>query len=295
MFNIDPSVFGQTKFSWGWYGWGGALISFTLASLIALYILYSQGVTIRSTLWLVVSIAGWLLTLPSFLLGVDGMMFSTHPFAYKLSSNLLLALAILGLVGGLLSLVSLIAYLSRWGVHEEAGELEGLAEATQGLPETVGGLQTGIAPGEQVADVPVTQGVSWAESEETMIGGKVSVRSAEVSTDKTVMLRRKSRQRELAWLVQVTGTHLGRVYRLSKSTEIGRDPALNQIVVDDGEVSGIHAIIRLVDGKFVIQDRGSSNGTFVNGEEAVKQDLRDHDTIRVGGTEFVFLQVRAQG
>src|ERR1044072_2943067 len=48
-------------------------------------------------------------------------------------------------------------------------------------------------------------------------------------------------------------------------TTIGRH-SNRDILLDDGRVSGLHAINRLVDGAYVIEDQGSLHGTKVNGQ-----------------------------
>ena len=72
-------------------------------------------------------------------------------------------------------------------------------------------------------------------------------------------------------------------------TRIGR-AASNDIVVDMGRVSRVHALIA-VDTAFVsITDLGSKNGTFVNGERIDQQVFLAHgDTIKIGDCDMRFL------
>ncbi len=46
---------------------------------------------------------------------------------------------------------------------------------------------------------------------------------------------------------------------------IGRDP-VNEITINDAEVSRRHARLTFQGGKYVLEDLGSTNGTFVNGQ-----------------------------
>jgi phosphoserine phosphatase RsbU/P len=59
------------------------------------------------------------------------------------------------------------------------------------------------------------------------------------------------------------------------------------------DVSREHAeIVRLDDGRFVLKDRGSRCGTFVNGEQVTERPLRHRDKIRLGrsgSAEMIFL------
>src|SRR5688572_10719072 len=59
------------------------------------------------------------------------------------------------------------------------------------------------------------------------------------------------------------------------------------------DVSREHAeIVRLEDGRFVLKDRGSRCGTFVNDEQVTERPLKHRDKIRLGrsgSTELIFL------
>ena len=46
---------------------------------------------------------------------------------------------------------------------------------------------------------------------------------------------------------------------------IGRDSA-NEITINDAEISRRHARLTFQGGKYVLEDLGSTNGTFVNGQ-----------------------------
>jgi len=81
-----------------------------------------------------------------------------------------------------------------------------------------------------------------------------------------------------------------KTYELSdeKSTYLvgrGKD---NDIVISDGKTSRLHAkIIREKDGSY-LEDQGSTNGTFVNGQRVGRQKLFDNDEILVGDTQITF-------
>ncbi len=89
--------------------------------------------------------------------------------------------------------------------------------------------------------------------------------------------------------VVVKGAHPGKTHevRLAKQAVIGRMPECDLVLKDDDEVSGRHAELTLVDGKVVIYDLQSKNGTSVNGVPIVSRcRLESGDSILVGQTEF---------
>jgi pSer/pThr/pTyr-binding forkhead associated (FHA) protein len=93
-------------------------------------------------------------------------------------------------------------------------------------------------------------------------------------------------------LVVRTGPNPGMVFDLTKEiTTLGRDVA-NDIVLGDPEVSRQHSRITRTPGGYVLEDMGSTNGTFVNGERlAAPRVLREGDLI--GLSEKVTLTFEA--
>jgi len=109
-----------------------------------------------------------------------------------------------------------------------------------------------------------------------------------MAVDKTVFL--KEGYPQVAWLVLRSGRRAGKDWRLSGDTYIGRDVS-NDIVVEDHTVSGRHARIKKEGNRFVLYDLGASNGTWLNGSRVQREILYHNDVIRLGRTEFVFVQV----
>ncbi len=69
---------------------------------------------------------------------------------------------------------------------------------------------------------------------------------------------------------------------------IGKGPG-NDIVLDDARVSRLHASLETFAEGWCVNDLGSSNGTFVNGERIWgAHRLRHGDEIRVGQTRLLF-------
>jgi len=95
-------------------------------------------------------------------------------------------------------------------------------------------------------------------------------------------------------LLQLPSGDAGR-WELSKPlTTIGRWPK-NDVVLDSREVSRQHAQIRWEAGRYLVEDSGSKNGTFLNGRRlAGPAPLQDGDRIRIPPDfEFTFVDVDA--
>lgn len=84
-------------------------------------------------------------------------------------------------------------------------------------------------------------------------------------------------------LIMRTGPTPGKVFELGKNEiYIGRDVS-NDIVVNDSEVSRKHARLVIQAGGLVVEDLGSTNGTFVNGQRLMGPHvLRPGEMIMLG-------------
>lgn len=69
---------------------------------------------------------------------------------------------------------------------------------------------------------------------------------------------------------------------------IGRE-ASNTVAVTDPSVSRRHCVVREQDGKFLVRDLGSRNGTQVNGDSEQEHWLKHGDEIATGDSSFLFL------
>ena len=69
---------------------------------------------------------------------------------------------------------------------------------------------------------------------------------------------------------------------------LGREES-NMLCLDDDSASRRHCRIQKKDNEgFILQDMGSRNGTFLNGNKVFKAVLKNNDRIQLGKTEFIF-------
>lgn len=67
---------------------------------------------------------------------------------------------------------------------------------------------------------------------------------------------------------------------------IGRDPAKCQIVLNDSEVSTVHALVTRNNMMIMLEDLNSSNGTLYKGDRINKVALSHNDEFVIGGVTF---------
>jgi hypothetical protein len=90
-------------------------------------------------------------------------------------------------------------------------------------------------------------------------------------------------------LVVVAGYGLGRSFALTKAvTTVGRDPQ-GDIVMPHSTVSFQHARLTLSDGRVVLEDLGSRNGTFVGIDKIKRRELVEGDLLAFGETQVLKL------
>jgi pSer/pThr/pTyr-binding forkhead associated (FHA) protein len=76
------------------------------------------------------------------------------------------------------------------------------------------------------------------------------------------------------------------VFAIDGATRVGRSRESDIFLVDPS-VSRNHALLDVRDGKLVVRDAGSTNGTFVNGERVQLRTLRLGDRVAFGKTEML--------
>src|SRR5271168_1243179 len=76
-----------------------------------------------------------------------------------------------------------------------------------------------------------------------------------------------------------------------KEVSIGRSPD-NGIVIDNPAVSHYHARVFNEEGRMMLEDFGSMNGTFVNGQRVKMVTLQPGDSVGIGKHTIVFSDSR---
>ncbi|MEV7781107.1 FHA domain-containing protein [Kitasatospora sp. NPDC088351] len=66
-----------------------------------------------------------------------------------------------------------------------------------------------------------------------------------------------------------------------RAYHVGRDPT-SEIVLDDPRVSWHHAVLRAADGHWLLEDVGSTNGTFADGRRVRQEDVGPGTRLRFG-------------
>ncbi|MCA9142190.1 MAG: FHA domain-containing protein [Planctomycetaceae bacterium] len=102
--------------------------------------------------------------------------------------------------------------------------------------------------------------------------------------------QRESRDDREAYLLVRDGRSWGDMHRLrpGASIPVGR-VAADGIVVRDDRCSRIHCEFYLQDQDWYVRDRGSRNGTRLNGETIqVATKVKNGDIIRIGHTKMMF-------
>src|SRR5688500_15994758 len=86
------------------------------------------------------------------------------------------------------------------------------------------------------------------------------------------------------YLVAIGGTATGRYVEIGDvPVTVGRDSRQALVFAADNEVSRLHARISMRNGTVIVEDLGSTNGTFVDGARLVgMMALREGNVVRVG-------------
>ena len=113
-------------------------------------------------------------------------------------------------------------------------------------------------------------------SEKTRVTDAVAIKPAESAQDVLV-------------LIYPAGPNLGRKYELKgKVITMGRDPT-SDILVSSDSVSRRHARLSMEDGRRILTDLESTNGSYIADQPIISQVLRNGDQVKIGDTIFKYL------
>ena len=99
------------------------------------------------------------------------------------------------------------------------------------------------------------------------------------------------RQTEAQLLLRgVSGVTFGKTFKLVGSMVIGREKECD-ITIPNDEISRQHARIIARPGSIMIEDMGSSNGTYVNNQPVQKAVVKEGDEIRFDKIRFKVLSL----
>ena len=95
-------------------------------------------------------------------------------------------------------------------------------------------------------------------------------------------------------VLTVDGLMLREIPLVKERTTIGRRPT-SDIQIDNLIVSGDHAVVVTILSDSFLEDLGSTNGTFVNGQSVRKHFLQNNDVIELGKYSLRYVSDQAEG
>ncbi|HEX2927002.1 MAG TPA: FHA domain-containing protein [Ruminiclostridium sp.] len=104
-------------------------------------------------------------------------------------------------------------------------------------------------------------------------------------------VKRGKAGKNLGWGLKIefsadkSGLGEGEIVPIGNKLTIGRNRN-NQMVLPSRAVSNFHAKIYFEDGRYMVEDLDSTNGTYVNGSRIDKKSLQPGDEIRISETVF---------
>ena len=89
-------------------------------------------------------------------------------------------------------------------------------------------------------------------------------------------------------IISSEGKVIQEVELIKERVTIGRKP-FNDIVIDHRAVSGQHATVTLMLEDAILEDLGSTNGTFFNGNKVYRQKIVDGDKLNIAIFELTYV------
>jgi|HubBroStandDraft_1064217.scaffolds.fasta_scaffold153867_2 hypothetical protein len=122
------------------------------------------------------------------------------------------------------------------------------------------------------------------------VGGDLPDETSSKITRRTMLISERRRPPVVGWLVAMTGEQKGEDFRLREGQNMIGATLDCQITLKDETVTSRHASLRYQEGRFLITDLDSTNGTYLNDrpERIAREELKDNDTIRIGEVVLKF-------
>lgn len=99
-------------------------------------------------------------------------------------------------------------------------------------------------------------------------------------------VRKDAGKRDKACLIVIAGSKVGEMFPLESAATLGRGVEADIRLTDDG-ISRAHCRITRDGDQLVLEDLGSRNGTYWNGEPVERHALADGDKIQLGRTTIL--------
>lgn len=255
--------YAEGNFAWYWYQAWLPVIS-SVGALVLLVYVFSYPVDgIRGNIAKVIGALAFLGTL--------SMTLERVGIGVNVLEESMIALNVLGLVGAIA--VGYFHYDNLKSASAGAGPATGDASQDPFAADSDPAADMGATMTQVIDDEAVTP------AEGTMIGSPAATAMSGVDP-----------LQPQAFLLIKSGPQAGTSVPITQAeTAIGRSSDAD-IVLDDEQVSRMHANITYADGQFTMVDTGSSGGTIVDGVAGATTVLKPGSEMKLGDTEIVFMQ-----
>ena|GEM_PF-1161673 len=137
---------------------------------------------------------------------------------------------------------------------------------------------------------PLPHPAAPPQSQESTTGTGTDTDRRTIVMAEQVAPARPERGKIVGWLITYNRNPDGEDFRVYAGyNRLGANPVCD-MVIEDETVSGSHAIIVYREGRCLIKDDLSRNGTYVNGREISEaHPLQNYDQIRIGNTYLTFV------
>src|SRR5436190_22828932 len=93
-------------------------------------------------------------------------------------------------------------------------------------------------------------------------------------------------------IVKLGDNVVQKYFFMNEPMRVGRAPD-NEIAIENLAISRNHAMVSSDNGRYYVEDLGSSNGTFVNGARVKRSEIADRDVISIGKHKLFFYDLKA--